>query len=164
MVCPGEETIGTVPQNDLSGPRVAGSQDSECFGKYVACLRALTVGRVPTSLRRGAIKPRPCRGRWQACGFCLLSLTFRGESRRIPAVPRCTDVKSALAQNTKGRPSSNTPLNDRPRFAGIDEVAEWLKEAAGKHKRLVIGAVMRKLLVLAFGILRSGVPFDANYA
>ena len=36
--------------------------------------------------------------------------------------------------------------------------------AAGKHKRLVIGAVMRKLLVLAFGILRSGVPFDANYA
>jgi transposase len=36
--------------------------------------------------------------------------------------------------------------------------------AAGKHKRLIIGAVMRKLLVLAYGILRSGVPFDANYA
>ena len=36
--------------------------------------------------------------------------------------------------------------------------------AAGKHKCLIIGAVMRKLLVLAYGILRSGVPFDANYA
>ena len=36
--------------------------------------------------------------------------------------------------------------------------------AAGKHKLLIIGAVMRKLLVLAYGILRSGVPFDANYA
>jgi transposase len=36
--------------------------------------------------------------------------------------------------------------------------------AAGKHKRLIIGAVMRKLLVLAYGILRSRVPFDANYA
>ena len=36
--------------------------------------------------------------------------------------------------------------------------------AAGKHKRLIIGAVMRKLLVLAYGILRSGRPFDANYA
>ena len=36
--------------------------------------------------------------------------------------------------------------------------------AAGKHKRLVIGAVMRKLLVLAYGILRSGIAFDANYA
>jgi transposase len=36
--------------------------------------------------------------------------------------------------------------------------------SAGKHKLLIIGAVMRKLLVLAYGILRSGVPFDANYA
>ena len=36
--------------------------------------------------------------------------------------------------------------------------------SAGKHKRLIIGAVMRKLLVLAYGILRSGVPFDENYA
>jgi hypothetical protein len=36
--------------------------------------------------------------------------------------------------------------------------------AAGKHKRLINGAVTRKLLVLAYGILRSGVPFDANYA
>ena len=39
-----------------------------------------------------------------------------------------------------------------------------LLSAAGKHKRLINGAVMRKLLVLAYGILRSGVPFDANYA
>ena len=35
---------------------------------------------------------------------------------------------------------------------------------AGKHKQLVIGAVMRKLLALAYGILRSGLAFDANYA
>lgn len=34
----------------------------------------------------------------------------------------------------------------------------------GKHKRLIIGAVMRKLLVLAYGILRSDAAFDANYA
>jgi transposase len=33
----------------------------------------------------------------------------------------------------------------------------------GKDKRLIIGAVMRKLLVLAYGILRSGRPFDPNY-
>lgn len=36
--------------------------------------------------------------------------------------------------------------------------------SVGKHKRLVIGAVMRKLLVLAYGILRSGKRFDPNYA
>lgn len=36
--------------------------------------------------------------------------------------------------------------------------------AAGKHKRLIIGAAMRKLLVLAYGVLKSGKRFDANYA
>jgi transposase len=36
--------------------------------------------------------------------------------------------------------------------------------AAGKHKRLIIGAVMRKLLVLAYAILRSGTRFEANHA
>ena len=36
--------------------------------------------------------------------------------------------------------------------------------AAGKSKMAVIGAVMRKLLVLAYGVVKSGVPFDAEYA
>jgi len=36
--------------------------------------------------------------------------------------------------------------------------------SAGKHKQLVIGAVMRNLLALAYGMLRSDVAFDANYA
>jgi transposase len=35
--------------------------------------------------------------------------------------------------------------------------------AAGKPKMAVIGAVMRKLLVLAYGVVKSGVPFDAAY-
>lgn len=30
---------------------------------------------------------------------------------------------------------------------------------AGKHPMLVLGAIMRKLLVIAYGILRSGHPF-----
>lgn len=34
---------------------------------------------------------------------------------------------------------------------------------AGKPKMCVIGAVMRKLLHLVFGILKSGKPFDPNY-
>ncbi|MBV8489467.1 MAG: IS110 family transposase [Candidatus Eremiobacteraeota bacterium] len=33
-------------------------------------------------------------------------------------------------------------------------------KAAGKHAMVVIGAVMRKLLVLAYGVLKSGRPFD----
>jgi hypothetical protein len=50
------------------------------------------------------------------------------------------------------------------RFNPILRVFAERLAAAGKHKRLIIGAVMRKLLVLAYGILRSGKRFDANYA
>ena len=66
---------------------------------------------------------------------------------------QCSRSQSALHAGD-GRFSLQS---DSPRFA--DRLL-----AAGKHKRLIIGAVMRKLLVLAYGILRSGVAFDANYA
>jgi transposase len=36
--------------------------------------------------------------------------------------------------------------------------------AAGKSNMAVIGAAMRKLLCLAYGVLKSGQPFDPNYA
>jgi hypothetical protein len=32
--------------------------------------------------------------------------------------------------------------------------------AAGKPPKLIIGAMMRKLIHVAFGVLRSGKPFD----
>lgn len=34
----------------------------------------------------------------------------------------------------------------------------------GKHKMAIIGALMRKLLHLAFGVLKNGKPFDPNFA
>lgn len=33
----------------------------------------------------------------------------------------------------------------------------------GKHKMTIIAAAMHKLLVLAYGVLKSGLPFDPNY-
>lgn len=36
-------------------------------------------------------------------------------------------------------------------------------QARGLAAKAVIGAVMRKLLVLAYGVVKSGVPFDAEY-
>lgn len=41
----------------------------------------------------------------------------------------------------------------------LKEFADRL-EAAGKPKMAVLGAVMRKLLRLSYGVLKSGVPFD----
>jgi Tfp pilus assembly ATPase PilU len=35
--------------------------------------------------------------------------------------------------------------------------------AKGKPKKMALVAVMRKLLVLAYGVLKSGKPFDVNY-
>jgi transposase len=51
-----------------------------------------------------------------------------------------------------------TALKYNPR---IEEVAKRL-EAKGKSKMCIIGAVMRKLLHYAFGVLKSGRPFDSG--
>jgi transposase len=40
--------------------------------------------------------------------------------------------------------------------------ARW--HAAGKPKMVIVGAAMRKLIHLAFGVLKSGRPYDAHYA
>lgn len=34
----------------------------------------------------------------------------------------------------------------------------------GKSKMTIVGAVMRKLLHIVYGVLKSGRPFDPNYA
>lgn len=36
--------------------------------------------------------------------------------------------------------------------------------ANGKHKMIIVGAVMRKLVYLAYGVLKSGRPFDPTLA
>lgn len=45
----------------------------------------------------------------------------------------------------------------------VRRLAERLKER-GKPKKVIIVAAMRKLLCLALGVLKSGVPFRADYA
>ena len=35
--------------------------------------------------------------------------------------------------------------------------------AAGKNKKLIVGAAMRKLLQIAYGVLKSGKPFAADF-
>src|SRR5580693_9021363 len=66
--------------------------------------------------------------------------------------------------NARIRKALYMPAMVALRFNPILKLFADRLSAGGKHKRLVIGAVMRKLLVLAYGILRSGKRFDANYA
>ena len=35
---------------------------------------------------------------------------------------------------------------------------------AGKSKMAIVGAAMRKLIHLIYGVLKNGVPFDENFA
>jgi transposase len=66
--------------------------------------------------------------------------------------------------NARIRKALYMPAMVALRFNPMLRVFAERLSTAGKHKRLIIGAVMRKLLVLAYGILRSGKRFDANYA
>lgn len=45
----------------------------------------------------------------------------------------------------------------------IQVFAERLRER-GKPKMVIVGAVMRKLLHIVYGVLKSGMPFDPSYA
>lgn len=36
--------------------------------------------------------------------------------------------------------------------------------ARGKHKMVIVGAIMRKLIHLVYGVLKNGAPFQADYA
>jgi transposase len=44
----------------------------------------------------------------------------------------------------------------------IKAVSERLRER-GKCPMLIVGAAMRKLIHIAYGVLKSGKPFDPNY-
>jgi ferredoxin len=66
--------------------------------------------------------------------------------------------------NSRLRKALYMPAIVALRFNPVLKVFADRFQAAGKHKRLIIGAVMRNPLVLAYGILRSGVAFAANHA
>jgi len=50
------------------------------------------------------------------------------------------------------------------RFNPIVKALALRLEEKGKEKMVIVGAAMRKLLQLAYGVLKSGQPFDPNYA
>lgn len=45
----------------------------------------------------------------------------------------------------------------------VKALGDRLKEA-GRQRMVIVGAAMRKLLTIAYGVLKSGIPFDPDYA
>ena len=56
------------------------------------------------------------------------------------------------------------PALSAARFNPLIAIFSQRLEARGKEKMTIVAAVMHKLLVLAYGVLKSGRPFDPNFA
>lgn len=91
--------------------------------------------------------------------FAGLSPRQRHSGSSIHGKPRLCKTGSARL-----RKALYMPAIVALRFNPVLRIFGERLASVGKHKRLIIGAVMRKLLALAYGILKSGQRFDANYA
>lgn len=97
-------------------------------------------------------------------------------SRQLAAYAGVTPRERTSGTSLRGKPSLSRVGNARLRKALFlpamaakrfnPLIAAFCQRllAKGKAKRQVIGAAMRKLLHLAYGVLKSGRPFDPNFA
>ncbi len=72
-------------------------------------------------------------------------------------------ARLSKAGNARLRKALFMPAMVAIRFNPVINVFAARLRAAGKSKMLIIGAVMRKLVHLVFGVLKSGQPFTANF-
>jgi transposase len=111
------------------------------------------------------------------CGKIVLAQHHR-IPRRHSGSPHCwgyrlaTTQSSSIEYRSKLAKTGNAHLRRSLYFAAITpirqnppirEFAERLR-ACGKTKMTVVAAAIRKLLTLAYGVLKSGRPFAPSYA
>lgn len=79
-----------------------------------------------------------------------------------------TSVRGRATLSKRGSPRLRHalyfPAMTALRFNPIIRVLRERLEQKGKAKMAILGAAMRKLLHLVFGVLRSGKPFDPNFS
>ncbi len=102
-------------------------------------------------------------------------MTQFGSARQVAAfaglVPRIRESGSSVRSrsrlskvgSSRLRKSLYFPAITALRFNPLLKALGLRLSAAGKSKMLIIGAAMRKLLHLAYGVLKSGRPFDPNF-
>jgi transposase len=94
----------------------------------------------------------------QVAAFAGLVPKHRESGSSVRGKPRMCKVGTARLRKAMYFPAivatQHNPI--------IKAMSERLREA-GKCPMVVIGAAMRKLIHLAFGVLKSGKPFDADY-
>ena len=110
--------------------------------------------------------------------ICGIAGLYRSEGPLRP----CQTVRRVFAGLTPRRYESGSSVKGEPDSKGRTCVAsqgvvyaamvatsktEWGRAfrdrlAANKERKVILGAMMRKLAQVAYGVLKSGVPFDAS--
>lgn len=132
------------------------------------------------ALKDKAILLESIPGIGQATAALLLAelgdITHFDNARQVAAfaglVPRIRESGSSVRSrarlskvgSSRLRKSLYFPAITALRFNPLIKALGVRLSAAGKSKMLIIGAAMRKLLHLAYGVLKSGRPFDPNFA
>ncbi len=94
----------------------------------------------------------------QVAAFAGLVPRLRESGSSVRGKPRLSKVGSPRLRKCLYFPAM-TALRWNPLIKALG----LRLSAQGKPKMLIIGAAMRKLLHLAYGVLKSGQPFDANF-
>ncbi len=92
-------------------------------------------------------------------------VAFAGLNPRIRTSGKSVTKKPVLSKrgSARLRESLFMPAIVAKKYNPIIIVFAKRLEKAGKHKMVIVGAIMRKLLHLVFGVIKSKRPFDPNY-
>ena len=91
-------------------------------------------------------------------GYAGLSPQQRESGTSIHHRPRLSKIGNSHLRKVLYFPAINAKRFNPTIQAFSDRLSQ-----RDKHNMTIIGAVMRKLLCLSLGVLKSGVPFDPNY-
>jgi len=98
------------------------------------------------------------RGAKQLAAHAGLVPRIRESGSSVRGKPQLCKIGSSRLRKCLYFPAI-TALKYNPHIRAL---GERLK-ARGKSPMLIIGAAMRKLLIIAYGVLKSGIPFDPNF-
>jgi transposase len=94
----------------------------------------------------------------QVAAFAGLVPRIRESGSSVRSKPRLSKVGSSRL-----RKAMYFPAITALRFNPLIKALGLRLSAAGKSKMLILGAAMRKLLHIAYGVLKSGLPFDPDF-
>jgi len=105
-------------------------------------------------------------GDWSRFASARSAAAYVGLVPRIHESGTSVRGRSALCKigNGRLRKALYFPAMNAVRFNPVLQAMAARLAASGKSKMAILGAAMRRLVHLAFGVLKSGKPFDANIA